>query len=114
MPPVSKEVDHSVLEIPEGPVQIPHLRQYTHGAERMNRSSSRQGKAQSKLERQQASYQVKWQPIVGKNNDKEDKVDTEMQHVCQELKIEHIDSLQSDMAKLRVPQHTKEDHRLRK
>lgn len=60
----------------------------------------RQGTAQYNPERQ--AYQVKWQPIIGKDNDKEDKVDTEMQHVCQELKIEHIDSLQGNMTIVRL------------
>lgn len=45
---------------------------------------------------------MKGKPIVGENNDKEDQVDTEMQHVCQELEVEHIDSLQSDMSAVSV------------
>lgn len=34
------------------------------------------------------------QTIVGEHNDKEDQVDAQVQHVCQQLQIEHINSLQ--------------------
>lgn len=45
---------------------------------------------------------MKRKPIVGEDNDEEDEVDAEMQHVCQELKVEHIDSLQSNMGSMKA------------
>lgn len=45
---------------------------------------------------------MKGQPIVGENDDEEDQVDAEMQHVRQELQVEHIDSLQDEMKAVRV------------
>lgn len=44
---------------------------------------------------------MEWKPIVGEDDDKEDQVNTEMQHVCQELKIEYVHSLQSNTADIR-------------
>ncbi len=34
------------------------------------------------------------QTIVGEHNDKEDQVDAQVQHVCQQLQIKHVNSLQ--------------------
>lgn len=45
---------------------------------------------------------MEWKPIVGEDDDKEDQVDTEVQHVCQELEIEDVHSLQSNIADIRV------------
>ena len=45
---------------------------------------------------------MEWKPIVGEDYDKKDQVDAEMQHVCQELEVEHIDSLQSNMADVTI------------
>lgn len=57
---------------------------------------------QCRPERHQQAYQMEWKPVVGEDNDKEDQVDTQVQHVCQELEIKHIDSLQSNIADIRV------------
>ena len=96
--PVSEEVNHPVPEVAECPVQISHLRQ--HARRRKTHLQSSQGKVQRSKD--QYAHQVKWKPIVGEDNDKEDQVYTEMQHVCQELKIEYIDSLQSNMAEVKA------------
>jgi len=37
---------------------------------------------------------VERQTIVGEHNDKEDQVHAQVQHVCQQLQVKHINSLQ--------------------
>ena len=39
------------------------------------------------------SHQVEGQAIIGEDDDKEDDVDQQVQHVCDQLQVEDIDAL---------------------
>ena len=41
----------------------------------------------------QEAHQVQGQPVVGEDDDEEDEVHEEVQHVGDELQVEHVDAL---------------------